>query len=799
MEVNKMNDIDNNDLPIIRVAGVPEHFNEPWRIGLEKNLFKNEGIDIEWYSVKEGTGSMINKLKSNEVDVIVALTEGLINDIANGSDIRLLGTYVQSPLVWSVSTGANSIYNSIEDLKGEKFGISRYQSGSHLMSCVLANQYGWKQSDLEFIVCHNFDNLRKSVNDNTTAAFIWEYFMQKPYYDKGEIRRIGQIITPWPCFMIASTTHLISKHLNDIKKMFIALEKACLLFQTNSIDSIKRISINYGLNEEDAKAWFDKVIITPTNTISESTIETTLDALKTAHLLNNENAISDPIRFIDTRFTKLTVDIKSMRLYNKPELLITLRNNLRVAGISKGPISYIDLLPYDQNHYYGTQVLDLAVNELKLNQYDQNSNWFIQIGSNLAGCARYLAGKYQLKVLAIELQNDLSQTASELTERCRLSNYVHHIAGNFLNVAEHLQENFYYGILSWITILHFNQNERIRLIDQSYRLLKENGFFYLEDFIRIGNISYDESIILEHDLYYLKTKMASTTTGKIAEFRRLLSRAHSVLVLTGAGISAESGIPTFRGAGGLWRQYRATDLATATAFSRSPSLVWEFYHYRRELVRTKQPNKAHIALAEAEANFEKKGKRFNVITQNVDGLHRRAGTKNLIEMHGHLHYTYIFVKHNYFFYINSGNLFMVQCTSCGFIEENNSSPICESLRNRGLPDENGPDIDENDLPRCRKCKCLVRPHIVWFGERIWDDVLETIEKEIQLCDLFLVVGTSSVVYPAAGYASILAQKNIPIAEVNVETTPSTSIATYHFHGPAAQLLPQLLLSNINDE
>ncbi|CAF0871010.1 unnamed protein product [Rotaria sp. Silwood1] len=273
--------------------------------------------------------------------------------------------------------------------------------------------------------------------------------------------------------------------------------------------------------------------------------------------------------------------------------------------------------------------------------------------------------------------------------------------------------------------------------------------------------------------------MASTTTGKITEFRQLLSRAHSVLVLTGAGISAESGVPTFRGAGGLWRQYRATDLATATAFSRSPSLVWEFYHYRRELVRTKQPNKAHIALAQAERNFEKQGKRFNVVTQNVDGLHRRAGTKNLIEMHG--------------------NLFMVRCTLCGFIEENNSSPICESLRNRGLSDENGPDIDEKDLPRCRKCKSLARPHIVWFGEHIWDDVLEKIEKEIQLCDLFLVVGTSSVVYPAAGYASILAQKNVPIAEVNIETTPSTSIATYHFHGPAAQLLPQLLLSNIDDE
>ncbi|CAF0950157.1 unnamed protein product [Adineta steineri] len=271
--------------------------------------------------------------------------------------------------------------------------------------------------------------------------------------------------------------------------------------------------------------------------------------------------------------------------------------------------------------------------------------------------------------------------------------------------------------------------------------------------------------------------MASTTSGKIAEFRRLLANARSVLVLTGAGVSAESGVPTFRGSGGLWRQYRATDLATLTAFNRSPSLVWEFYHYRREVVRTKQPNKAHIALAEAEKRFEKEGKRFNVITQNVDGLHRKAGSKNLIEMHG--------------------NLFVVRCTSCNFIEENTSSPICESLRNRGLPDENGPEIDEKDLPHCRKCRSLLRPHIVWFGEQIWNDVLEKIEKEIQLCDLFLVVGTSSVVYPAAGYASLLSERSILVAEINIETTPSTSIANYHFHGPAAQILPQLLSTNVN--
>ncbi|UJR28883.1 hypothetical protein I4U23_010103 [Adineta vaga] len=208
-----------------------------------------------------------------------------------------------------------------------------------------------------------------------------------------------------------------------------------------------------------------------------------------------------------------------------------------------------------------------------------------------------------------------------------------------------------------------------------------------------------------------------TSTCKIVEFRRLFANARSALVLP---------VPEY--------QLNQMILATQTAFSRSPSLVWEFYYYRREI--------AHFALAEAE-------KRFHVITQNVDGLHRRAETKNLIEMHG--------------------NLFMVRCTSCSLIEENNSSPIYV---------DNKDDIDEKDLPCRRKCQSLLRPHIVWFGEQIWDDI-----------------GTSSVVYPAAGYASILSERNIPVVEINIETTPSASIANYHFHGPAAQILPQLLLTN----
>lgn len=271
----------------------------------------------------------------------------------------------------------------------------------------------------------------------------------------------------------------------------------------------------------------------------------------------------------------------------------------------------------------------------------------------------------------------------------------------------------------------------------------------------------------------------STTDPKFEKFRELFAKARSVLVLTGAGISAESGVPTFRGAGGLWRQFQATDLATPTAFAKSPSLIWEFYQYRRELVLTKEPNKAHYALVEAEKRFEKEGKRLVVLTQNIDGLHRRAGTSNLIEMHG--------------------NLFKTRCTSCGLVEENNDSPICEALRGRGLPNvENSDEIPLADLPRCRQCQSLVRPHIVWFNESLWPDVLKEINKEMEQCDLFLVVGTSAVVYPAASYASMMSRVGIPVAEINIESTPSTSASTFHFEGLAGEILPVLLAPTTDD-
>jgi len=486
----------------IRVCGVPEHFNEVWQIGIEKNLFSKENIDLEWISVREGTGAMINKLKSNETDLIVALTEGLINEISCHSSICLIGTYVQSPLLWSISTSIDSNFNSIEDLKGKTFGISRFQSGSHLMSCVLASQYGWKQSDIQFNVENNFDNLRNSVNEHRTDAFMWEYFMQKPFYDRKQIKPIGEIVTPWPCFLIASTKQFVEQEINSLDKLFIVLQQSAEYFRSNSKESIERISSKYHLTIDDATKWFNQVHIQPTRSITQSTIETTLDALQTANILpSNSTSIRQPIEYLDTRIAKLVVDIKSMRLYNKPELLIALRNNLRVHGLAKGSIQYTDLLPFDQNHYFGTQILDLAVEKLNLTDQSNSSEWIIQIGSNLAGCSRYLAGRYNLNVLAIELQSDLSQAAQQLTERCHLSNKIHHLNGNFLTVSQHLQGNSFHSIVSWLTLLHFDLNERIQLLKQSYRLIKPSGFFYFEDFYQRNPLTNQQSQILEHDVF----------------------------------------------------------------------------------------------------------------------------------------------------------------------------------------------------------------------------------------------------------------------------------------------------------
>jgi NAD-dependent deacetylase len=237
--------------------------------------------------------------------------------------------------------------------------------------------------------------------------------------------------------------------------------------------------------------------------------------------------------------------------------------------------------------------------------------------------------------------------------------------------------------------------------------------------------------------------------SSIRAVRARLSTARTVTVLTGAGISADSGVPTFRGADGLWRNFRAEDLATPEAFARDPRLVWEWYNWRRELIATKSPNPAHYALADLERRLEQ----FWLITQNVDGLHRAAGSQKLSEIHG--------------------NIWKVRCTRCGLMDENREVPI-------------------TILPSCAACGGLLRPHIVWFGESLATEDLNRSYEALGRCELLLIIGTSGIVYPAASFAPVAKAAGAFVVEINLDATPQTEVVDVTLRGRAKEVVPELL-------
>ncbi len=233
-----------------------------------------------------------------------------------------------------------------------------------------------------------------------------------------------------------------------------------------------------------------------------------------------------------------------------------------------------------------------------------------------------------------------------------------------------------------------------------------------------------------------------------AEARELLARAGSIAVLTGAGVSAESGVPTFRGPQGLWRQFRPEDLATPEAFARDPKLCWEWYDWRRGLIAGIEPNPGHVALAE----LERHARAFTLVTQNVDGLHQRAGSRNVLEVHG--------------------SIWLLRCTVCGREWEDLSAKL--------------------EIPPHCQCGGMARPGVVWFGEFLNPKVWTKAEDAARSCQVFLVAGTSAVVYPAAGLVPLAKSAGAKVIEINIEPTPLSQSVDYSFQGTSGTILPQLI-------
>lgn len=243
--------------------------------------------------------------------------------------------------------------------------------------------------------------------------------------------------------------------------------------------------------------------------------------------------------------------------------------------------------------------------------------------------------------------------------------------------------------------------------------------------------------------------MSAKNVDQIEIAANLLRRARSVFVLTGAGVSAESGIPTFRGSEGLWKNYSAEQLATPDAFRRNPELVWEWYHWRQGLIRKAEPNPGHYTLAK----IEQRAEQFLLLTQNVDDLHSRAGSKRVLHLHG--------------------SIFRTRCSACGRTEEYSYTDASQTL------------------PKCA-CGGLLRPDVVWFGEQIpsgiWNEALGFIGG----ADLAMICGTSGVVWPAAAIPGIACERGISTIEINLEPTAVSSVVEVSLIGKSGEILPELL-------
>jgi NAD-dependent deacetylase len=229
-----------------------------------------------------------------------------------------------------------------------------------------------------------------------------------------------------------------------------------------------------------------------------------------------------------------------------------------------------------------------------------------------------------------------------------------------------------------------------------------------------------------------------------------LHTAHTVTAFTGAGVSAESGVPTFRGTDGIWKKFKPEELATIDAFMRNPELVWEWYAHRKKIIDGIEPNPGHVALARMEKLFPA----FAVITQNIDNLHRRAGSTIVHELHGN-------IERNY-------------CITCG------------------TPYGKDAVADQQGAPRCTSCGGLIRPDVVWFGEMLPEDEWESSVRAAESADVFLSIGTSGVVFPAASLPMMAKQAGAYLVEINPEETPLTERADEFVKGPSGQLLPMLL-------
>ncbi|UTW63980.1 ABC transporter substrate-binding protein [bacterium SCSIO 12741] len=261
-----------------QVGGVPEHFNYPWQVAIERGKFKPAGLTVKWSDYPGGTGAMCSALREGKLDIAILLTEGITTDIIKGNSSKIVQFYVNSPLRWGIHVGAQSSIQHLDELKGKKYAISRFKSGSHLMSFVHASQYGWQIQEDDFELVKDLTGAREALSTNGDLAFLWEKFTTRPFVDNGELRYLGECKTPWPCFVVAVREEVLENNADQVRQILRLVNETCREVKNDSrVPEI--LAWRYNLKLGDAREWFNEVEWTGAPDLKLDSLEKVLNTL----------------------------------------------------------------------------------------------------------------------------------------------------------------------------------------------------------------------------------------------------------------------------------------------------------------------------------------------------------------------------------------------------------------------------------------------------------------------------------------------------------------------------------------
>lgn len=278
----------------LRIGGVPEHFNLPIKLAQESGKFSEKGIDLIWTDFSGGTGHMTSALRDQEQDLIIALTEGVITDIIKGNPAKIVSQYVLSPLIWGIHTGNKNKLQWADEIFDKQHAISRLGSGSHLMPMVNAERKGEKLLADQFTIVNNLDGAIKSLDNLETDVFYWEKFTTKPHVDAGKLKRIGEYITPWPCFVIAASDQVLADRAEAVDQALDVINESCREFMGNK-EAIELTAERYGIELADVEKWYHKTEWATNSWISDKMIESVIYHLKVAEIIPSDQEIPEII------------------------------------------------------------------------------------------------------------------------------------------------------------------------------------------------------------------------------------------------------------------------------------------------------------------------------------------------------------------------------------------------------------------------------------------------------------------------------------------------------------------------